>query len=63
MQNIGAYGVEAGEFIESVQVYDRVTEQQSSISAADRHFSYRHSVFKDVKPERFIPLRMSRLNF
>ncbi len=45
MQNIGAYGVEAGEFIESVQVYDRVTEQQSSISAAHCHFSYRHSTF------------------
>lgn len=53
VQNIGAYGVEAGEFIESVQVYDRVTEQQSSISAADCHFSYRHSIFKD-EPERFI---------
>ncbi|WP_180023495.1 MULTISPECIES: UDP-N-acetylmuramate dehydrogenase [unclassified Acinetobacter] len=53
VQNIGAYGVEAGEFIESVQVYDRVTEQQSSISAADCHFSYRHSIFKD-ETERFI---------
>ncbi|WP_180063536.1 MULTISPECIES: UDP-N-acetylmuramate dehydrogenase [unclassified Acinetobacter] len=53
VQNIGAYGVEAGEFIESVQVYDQVTEQQSSISAADCHFSYRHSIFKD-EPERFI---------
>ena len=53
VQNIGAYGVEAGEFIESVQVYDRVTEQQSSISASDCHFSYRHSIFKD-EPERFI---------
>ena len=53
VQNIGAYGVEAGEFIESVQVYDRVTEQQSSISAVDCHFSYRHSIFKD-EPERFI---------
>ncbi|MCL6243725.1 MULTISPECIES: UDP-N-acetylmuramate dehydrogenase [Acinetobacter] len=53
VQNIGAYGVEAGEFIESVQVYDRVTEQQSTISAADCHFSYRHSIFKD-EPERFI---------
>ncbi|WP_180041168.1 UDP-N-acetylmuramate dehydrogenase [Acinetobacter sp. YH12218] len=53
VQNIGAYGVEAGEFIESVQVYDRVKKQQSSISAADCHFSYRHSIFKD-EPERFI---------
>lgn len=53
VQNIGAYGVEAGEFIESVQVYDRELKQFSSIVAADCHFSYRHSIFKD-HPNRYI---------
>lgn len=38
VQNIGAYGVEVGEFIESVQVYDRLLKQTGSISAADCHF-------------------------
>ena len=53
VQNIGAYGVEVGEFIESVQVYDRENKIHHSISAADCHFSYRHSIFKD-HPERYV---------
>jgi UDP-N-acetylmuramate dehydrogenase len=53
VQNIGAYGVEAGEFIESVEVYDRKREQMQSITAQDCHFSYRHSIFKD-DPNRYV---------
>lgn len=53
VQNIGAYGVEAGEFIESVQVYDRELKQFTSIAAQDCHFAYRHSIFKD-QPNRYI---------
>ncbi|WP_407303423.1 UDP-N-acetylmuramate dehydrogenase [Acinetobacter sp.] len=53
VQNIGAYGVEAGEFIESVQVYDRQLEKFNLIVAADCDFSYRHSIFKD-DPNRFV---------
>lgn len=53
VQNIGAYGVEAGEFIQSVQVYDRQHKQLRSIVAADCDFAYRHSVFKD-EPDRYI---------
>ncbi|MCT8088398.1 UDP-N-acetylmuramate dehydrogenase [Acinetobacter sp. C_4_1] len=53
VQNIGAYGVEVGEFIESVQVYDRQLEQFSTILAQDCHFSYRYSIFKD-DPNRFV---------
>jgi UDP-N-acetylmuramate dehydrogenase len=53
VQNIGAYGVEAGEFIESVQVYDRQQQQLRSILAKDCHFAYRHSIFKD-EPTRYI---------
>ncbi|MCK4080891.1 MULTISPECIES: UDP-N-acetylmuramate dehydrogenase [Acinetobacter] len=53
VQNIGAYGVEAGDFIESVQVYDRETGQFDSICAKDCGFSYRHSIFKD-QPNRYI---------
>ncbi len=53
VQNIGAYGVEVGEFIESVQVYDRENKIHHCISATDCHFSYRHSIFKD-HPERYV---------
>ena len=53
VQNIGAYGVEAGEFIESVQVYDRQLKQFNDIGASDCAFSYRHSIFKD-DPNRYV---------
>lgn len=53
VQNIGAYGVEAGEFINSVQVYDRYSKEFRSILGADCHFSYRHSIFKD-DPNKYI---------
>ena len=48
VQNIGAYGVEAGEFIDSVQVYDRYSKEFVSIPASDCKFSYRHSIFKET---------------
>jgi len=47
VQNIGAYGVEVGEFIHAVEVYDRKLKKFDSIPASDCHFSYRHSIFKD----------------
>lgn len=53
VQNIGAYGVEVGEFIESVQVYDRQLKTFSDIQAKDCAFSYRHSIFKD-DPSRYV---------
>ena len=53
VQNIGAYGVEVGDFIESVQVYDRKLKKTQTILAADCHFAYRHSIFKD-DPNRYI---------
>lgn len=53
VQNIGAYGVEAGEFIESVEVYDRQQQQFKLIDAEDCDFSYRHSIFKD-EPNRYV---------
>ncbi len=53
VQNIGAYGVEAGDFIETVQVYDREQSQFKTLTAAECHFAYRHSIFKD-NPNRFV---------
>jgi UDP-N-acetylmuramate dehydrogenase len=46
IQNIGAYGVEAGERIESVLVWNRDTACVEQIAAADCGFGYRDSVFK-----------------
>ena len=46
IQNIGAYGVEAGEFIATVEAYDRRTAQIVRLGAHDCGFGYRDSVFK-----------------
>ena len=53
VQNIGAYGVEVGEFIHAVEVYDRKLKKFDSIPVSDCHFSYRHSIFKD-DPTRYV---------
>lgn len=46
VQNIGAYGVEAGEFIETVWAYDLKQEQHIQLTAEQCHFGYRDSIFK-----------------
>lgn len=46
IQNIGAYGVEVREFIESVEAWDRVGGRFVRISNSDCGFAYRGSVFK-----------------
>ena len=53
VQNIGAYGVEVGDFIQSVEVYDRLLNQTTSLLVQDCDFAYRHSIFKD-DPNRYI---------
>lgn len=46
MQNIGAYGVEAGEFIESVEAFDLRERRFVHLENARCEFGYRDSVFK-----------------
>ncbi len=46
IQNIGAYGVEVGEFIETVEAFHRGTGQVKRIAHADCGFAYRDSCFK-----------------
>jgi UDP-N-acetylmuramate dehydrogenase len=46
VQNIGAYGVEVAQFIESVEVWNIETEQLQTLSAQDCEFAYRNSRFK-----------------
>ncbi len=53
IQNIGAYGTEVGEFIESVQAFDRETLRLREFAREDCHFGYRDSTFKRA-PEQNI---------
>lgn len=46
VQNIGAYGVEVADFIESVKVFDLTTQTIKTLVAADCGFAYRNSHFK-----------------
>ncbi len=46
VQNIGAYGVEVAQLIESVEIWNLKTEQIETLSAQDCDFAYRNSCFK-----------------
>ena len=46
IQNIGAYGVEVGQFIETVEAFHRGTGQVKRMARIDCGFGYRDSVFK-----------------
>ncbi|AVP96875.1 UDP-N-acetylenolpyruvoylglucosamine reductase [Ahniella affigens] len=53
IQNIGAYGLEVGERIVAVEVYDRDTHQFRTLPTAACAFAYRDSLFKR-EPDRFV---------
>lgn len=46
VQNVGAYGAEVAQFIESVTAWDRSTGARVVLSGADCGFGYRDSIFK-----------------
>ena len=46
IQNIGAYGVEAGEFIQDIWAYDTQENQEIILNASQCAFGYRDSIFK-----------------
>lgn len=58
VQNIGAYGVEVGEFIEYVHVYDREARVFKDLPASVCDFQYRHSIFKE-HPNRYVITHVS----
>jgi UDP-N-acetylmuramate dehydrogenase len=53
MQNIGAYGVEAGEFIEMVEAFELATNRFISFNRDECGFGYRDSIFKR-HPDRWL---------
>ena len=53
IQNIGAYGVEVGEYIDSIEAFDTKANAFVTIPQAACQFAYRDSYFKQ-NPNRFI---------
>lgn len=66
VQNVGAYGVEAGDVIETVGCYDTAERRFVTVPASQCEFAYRHSIFKrpDVKGRYIVAdvtFRLSRV--
>ncbi len=58
VQNVGAYGAEAKDFIESVEAFDLQQRRHCTFTNADCRFAYRDSLFKH-HPGRYLILRVS----
>lgn len=63
VQNVGAYGVEAGDCIYSVECFDLFARKTRVFKADECQFGYRDSFFKHAGKGRYVVLRVSfRLN-
>jgi UDP-N-acetylmuramate dehydrogenase len=54
VQNIGAYGTEIKDVIESVEAYNQLTFEKKIFTREDCQFEYRHSYFKEKEHEPYI---------
>ena len=54
IQNIGAYGVEVKDVIESVQVLEIATGKPATFTTNDCNFGYRDSVFKNTSKGKYV---------
>ena len=59
VQNIGAYGRELSEFLESVTVFDRQQQRYSTLTGVQCAFGYRDSVFKRDSLNRYVITRLA----
>ena len=59
VQNVGAYGQEVAETIESVEVFDRKDNHVHELCREACGFSYRSSIFNTTERDRFIILRVT----
>ena len=59
VQNVGAYGVEAGDFIHAVECFDSTTGEVKTFSRQQCMFGYRTSAFKEKWRNRYFILRVS----
>lgn len=59
VQNVGAYGVEAGQLIHSVEVFDTHSRQTVTLTHDECRFGYRDSMFKHEGKDRYYVMRVS----
>lgn len=57
VQNIGAYGVELADVLDSLVAYDRLERRERRFLKADCAFAYRDSLFKQ-EPDRYVVLSL-----
>lgn len=64
VQNIGAYGVEAAQFVESVETVEAATGKKRVFMHDDCGYAYRSSIFKNAKKGKYavthVTYRLSR---
>jgi UDP-N-acetylmuramate dehydrogenase len=56
VQNVGAYGQETSQVLESVDVFDRTTKLFRTLTNAECGFSYRKSIFNTSEKNRYVIL-------
>ena len=61
IQNIGAYGVEVGDCIDSVDVFNVETESFEVIPKEKCNFGYRDSIFKKIEGKKYIVVAVNFL--
>lgn len=59
VQNIGAYGQEVSDVIDTVEVYDKKTHEIKMLSNQDCNFGYRSSIFNTTAKGAYIILKIS----
>ncbi len=59
VQNVGAYGAEAGDFIHSVVCFDVSTRKKVILKADECKFGYRDSIFKHQAKGKLIVMQVS----
>ncbi|MDR2148911.1 MAG: UDP-N-acetylmuramate dehydrogenase [Tannerella sp.] len=59
VQNIGAYGVEIKDVIESVEAFNQLTFERKTFTNEDCRYGYRHSYFKETDHDPYIITRMT----
>ena len=59
VQNIGAYGVEVGDLIQSVEYFDPQTNTVTQIKNTNCDFSYRDSIFKSGELQQVVILTVT----